>query len=200
MTVLVNITFLETPTTITEKTQEQKCKDEICLEYYLSFSIISPLFHSISILSKLTKLLIVFCITLYVSEPSKCVVVFLFTLFHLKTFFICSYIQIFTEVAARKCSVKKVFLQILYNSWEKTYGRVSFLVKLLAWGKTPVVEHLWWLLLCLRMLTFQIWRTGLHMRQKLTIEASIIATSALCVFAYHKLQEINSPEYKPILV
>ena len=126
MTVLVNITFLETPTTITEKTQEQKCKDEICLEYYLSFSIISPLFHSISILSKLTKLLIVFCITLYVSEPSKCVVVFLFTLFYLKTFFICSYIQIFTELAARKCSVKKVFLHIFQNSLESTYARVSF--------------------------------------------------------------------------
>ena len=35
-----------------------------------------------------------------------------------------------TEVVLRRCSVKKVFLEISQNSQEKTYVRVSFLTKL----------------------------------------------------------------------
>ena len=39
-----------------------------------------------------------------------------------------------TETVAQKCSVEKVFLEILQNSREDTYARVSFLIKLQAWG------------------------------------------------------------------
>ena len=35
-----------------------------------------------------------------------------------------------TEAVARKCFVKKVFLEISQNWQEKTYARVSFLIKL----------------------------------------------------------------------
>ena len=34
------------------------------------------------------------------------------------------------EAVVRKCSVKKLFLQILQNSLENTCARVSFLIKL----------------------------------------------------------------------
>ena len=37
-----------------------------------------------------------------------------------------------TEAVVWRCSVKKVFLKISQNSREKTYSRVSFLIKLLA--------------------------------------------------------------------
>ena len=36
-----------------------------------------------------------------------------------------------TEAVARRCSVKKVFLEISQNSQENTYARVPFLIKLL---------------------------------------------------------------------
>ena len=39
-----------------------------------------------------------------------------------------------TEAVAQSCSVKKVFLEISQNSQEKTCARVSFLIKLQAWG------------------------------------------------------------------
>ena len=38
----------------------------------------------------------------------------------------------FTEAAAQRCSVKKVFLKILQNSQENTCPSVSYLIKLLA--------------------------------------------------------------------
>ena len=70
----------------------------------------------------------------------------------------------------KRCSVKKVFLEILQNSQKKTYARASFLIKLQAWGLQLyqkkrlwhwcflgnvakflrilfLIEHLWWLLL-----------------------------------------------------
>ena len=37
------------------------------------------------------------------------------------------------EAVVRKCSLKKVFLEILQSSQENTYARVSFLIKLQAW-------------------------------------------------------------------
>ena len=37
----------------------------------------------------------------------------------------------FSEAVARRCSVKKVFLEISQNSQENTCARVSFLIKLL---------------------------------------------------------------------
>ena len=40
------------------------------------------------------------------------------------------YVQRETEAVARRCSVKKVFLEISQNSQENTCGRVSFLIKL----------------------------------------------------------------------
>ena len=40
-----------------------------------------------------------------------------------------------SEAASRRCSVKKVFLEILQNSQENTYARVSFLIKLQTWKK-----------------------------------------------------------------
>ena len=36
-----------------------------------------------------------------------------------------------TDAVALRCSVKKVFLEILQNSQENTQGRVSFLIRLL---------------------------------------------------------------------
>ena len=38
------------------------------------------------------------------------------------------------EAVARRCSVKKVFLEISQNSQENTCARVSFLIKLQASG------------------------------------------------------------------
>ena len=79
------------------------------------------------------------------------------------------FVLIYVEAAVRRCSVKKVFLEISQNSQENTCARVSFLIKLQAWPATllkkrlwhrcfPVnfakflrtpffTEHLWWLLL-----------------------------------------------------
>ena len=68
------------------------------------------------------------------------------------------------EAVPKRCSVKKVFLEILQNSQENTCGRVSFLNKVAGevfscefWCfpvnsakflRTPfLTEHLWWLLL-----------------------------------------------------
>ena len=39
-----------------------------------------------------------------------------------------------TDAVARKCSVKKVFLEVSQNSQENTSARVSFLIKLQASG------------------------------------------------------------------
>ena len=43
----------------------------------------------------------------------------------------CSWIPPRAEAVARRCSVKKVFLEILQNSQENNCARVSFLIKLL---------------------------------------------------------------------
>ena len=76
------------------------------------------------------------------------------------------------EPVAQRCSVKMVFLEISQNLQERTYARVSFLIKLQVWGLRPstllkkrlwhrcfpvnfvkflrtpfYIEHLWWLLL-----------------------------------------------------
>ena len=72
------------------------------------------------------------------------------------------------EVVAHRCSVKKVFLEVLQNSQGNVCARVSFLIKLQApitllkkrlWHRcfpvnftkflrtTFFTEHLWWLLL-----------------------------------------------------
>ena len=73
------------------------------------------------------------------------------------------------EAVVQRCSVKKVFLEILQNPQENTCARVSFLIKLHAapttslkkrlshrcfpvnfvkFLRTPfLIEHLWWLLL-----------------------------------------------------
>ena len=77
-----------------------------------------------------------------------------------------------SEAVVQRCSVKKGFLQILQNSQENTYARVSFLIKLQAWIKrealaqvlscefcksfrnTFFIEHLWWLLLVVGVLLF----------------------------------------------
>ena len=40
----------------------------------------------------------------------------------------------FTEAVIQRCSVKKVFQEILQNWQENTRARVSFLIKLHAWG------------------------------------------------------------------
>ena len=51
-----------------------------------------------------------------------------------------------TEAVARRCSVKKVFLDISQNSQENTYVKVSFLIKLQASGLRPATllkKRLW---------------------------------------------------------
>ena len=60
---------------------------------------------------------------------------------------------VLVEAVTRRCSVKKVFLEISKNLQENTCVRVSFLIKLQASGlkfpRTPFpTEHLRWLLLC----------------------------------------------------
>ena len=47
-----------------------------------------------------------------------------------------------SEAVVRRCSVKKVFLQILQNSQENTCARASFLIKLLA-PATLLRKKLW---------------------------------------------------------
>ena len=44
------------------------------------------------------------------------------------------------EAVAQRCSVKKVFLEILQNSEENTCARVFFLTKLQAWGQVFFCE------------------------------------------------------------
>ena len=46
--------------------------------------------------------------------------------------FCCSGLK--TEAVAQMCSVKKLFLEVLQNSQENNCARVSFLIKLQAWG------------------------------------------------------------------
>ena len=41
-----------------------------------------------------------------------------------------------SEAVGQMCSVKKVLLEIVQNSQENTCTRVSFLIKLLAWGQS----------------------------------------------------------------
>ena len=55
------------------------------------------------------------------------------------TLAICSFYQ--TEAVNGDVLQKKVFLEISQNSQEYTCARVSFLIKLQAWG--TYVEHLW---------------------------------------------------------
>ena len=47
------------------------------------------------------------------------------------------------EAVARSYSVKKVFVKILQNSQENTCARVSFLIKLQAWGLTESEKGCW---------------------------------------------------------
>ena len=70
-----------------------------------------------------------------------------------------------SEAVVRRCSVKKVFLEISKDSRKNTCARVSFLIKLQASAsrcspanfakliRTPFfTEHFWWLLLKIKML------------------------------------------------
>ena len=45
-----------------------------------------------------------------------------------------------TEAVVRRCSVKKVFLEILQNSEENAGARVSFLIKLQAKGLSSLIS------------------------------------------------------------
>ena len=47
------------------------------------------------------------------------------------------------EVVAQTCSVKTMFLEISQNSQWNTYARVSFLMKLQAWGKNTFGGCFW---------------------------------------------------------
>ena len=93
---------------------------------------------------------------------------------------------IYGEAIVQRCSVKKVFLEISKNSQENTCARVSFLIKLQAFGLRPAtllkkrlwytcfpvnfvkflrapffIEHLWWLVLfMLRISKFSDAATG----------------------------------------
>ena len=49
-----------------------------------------------------------------------------------------------SKAVVQRFSLSKVLLKISQNSQENTCGRVSFLIKLQAWGF--FIEHLWWLL------------------------------------------------------
>ena len=44
------------------------------------------------------------------------------------------------EAVSQRCSVKNVFLEISQNSQENTCARVSFLIKLQAWGSCEFCE------------------------------------------------------------
>ena len=47
------------------------------------------------------------------------------------------------EAIARRCSVKKVFLEILQNSQENACARVSFLNKFQGWGLKIIKKSFW---------------------------------------------------------
>ena len=53
------------------------------------------------------------------------------------------YVEI-TKAVVRRCSVKKVLLEISQNSQESTYTRDSFLIKLQAWPATLLKKSLWY--------------------------------------------------------
>ena len=42
--------------------------------------------------------------------------------------------NVVVEIVVQRCSTKKVFLEIFQNSQENSYAKVSFLIKLQAWG------------------------------------------------------------------
>ena len=58
------------------------------------------------------------------------------------------YVEI-TEAVVRRCSLKKVFLEISQNSQESTCPRVSFLIKLQVWPATLLKKNLWHSHLCI---------------------------------------------------
>ena len=49
-----------------------------------------------------------------------------------------------TEAVVWRCSIKKVFLEILENSQESNCARVPFLIKLQAWPATLFKKRLWY--------------------------------------------------------
>ena len=59
-----------------------------------------------------------------------------------------------SEAVARRCSVKKVFLEISQNSEENTCARVSFLIKLQARPATLLKKRLWHRCFPLKFATF----------------------------------------------
>ena len=87
------------------------------------------------------------------------------------------------EAFVRRCSVKKVFFEILQNSQENTCARVFFLIKLQASSLTQVfsceffeiskntffIEHLWWLLL-----TWTMYIKTLHVYKNFNIKIYFI--------------------------
>ena len=67
---------------------------------------------------------------------------------HYALFPLLTNLQVNAETVARRCSVKKVFLEISQNSQENTSTRVSFLTKLAKFLRVPFfIEHLRWMLL-----------------------------------------------------
>ena len=102
------------------------------------------------------------------------------------------------EAVARRCSVKKVFIEISQNSRENTCSRVSFLIKLPAWGpatlllkkrlwhkcfplnfakflRTPfLTEHLRRLLLKQLKIILQICTTSIHYNSKIYFIFSLL--------------------------
>ena len=48
-----------------------------------------------------------------------------------------------SEAVVRRCSIKKVVLEISQNSQESTCARDSFLIKLQAWPSTLLKKSLW---------------------------------------------------------
>ena len=56
---------------------------------------------------------------------------------------ICEWLLLQSEAVVQRCSVKKVFLEMLQNSQENTCARVSFLIKLQAPGTGVFLGILW---------------------------------------------------------
>ena len=50
------------------------------------------------------------------------------------SYYFCFWEVLWTEAVARRCSIKKLFLEISQNSQEKTCTRLFFLIKSQAWG------------------------------------------------------------------
>ena len=98
-----------------------------------------------------------------------------------------------TETVTRLCSIKKLFLNILYNSQENTCDRASFLVMLQA--SSIFREHLWWLFTAISEL-LKIWMKHARLEQiYCCFSFQRFDSSWLFISVYHESIKISDTIY-----